>query len=119
MAIRDIYKTGDLSPNDAYFEWLMYYDQTTKPSPHDGETKIFVKKDEPLPLINSSNKISYWQLVSYRNWFRELYALFFILLSVLILLVLILLKLCYNMPIFQKGDILWFWKFLIPISDIS
>ena len=77
MAIRDIYKTGELSPNDAYFEWLKYYDRSIKPSPHDEERKIFLKKGEPLPLIKSSNKISYWKLVSYRNWSRGLSALFF------------------------------------------
>ena len=67
MAIHDIYKTGQLSPNDAYFEWLKYCDQSTEPLPKDNKRKIFVRKREPLPLVLSSNKISYWRLVSYRN----------------------------------------------------
>jgi hypothetical protein len=67
MAIRDIYKTGQTSPADAYFEWLKYSDQTVSPAPDDEERKICLNKGDALPSLKSSNRESFWRMVSYRS----------------------------------------------------
>ena len=43
MAIGEIYKTGQISPANAYYEWAGYSDGTYTPSPTSEERKIHLR----------------------------------------------------------------------------
>ncbi|WP_407270400.1 YjzC family protein [Radiobacillus sp. PE A8.2] len=65
MTIGDRYKTGQLSPANAYYKWDGYTDGTRSPSPTDEESKIKLEKSEVFPPINSCDKGAYWRMTSY------------------------------------------------------
>lgn len=66
MSIGDRYKTGQLSPASANYDWDGYTDGTKTPSPTNEEKKISLSKDEVFPPIRSCNKGAYWKMISYR-----------------------------------------------------
>lgn len=65
MAIGEIYKTGQISPANAYYEWSGYSDGTYTPSPTAEERKIRLEKGEVFPPIRSCNKGAFWRMTSY------------------------------------------------------
>jgi hypothetical protein len=65
MAIGDLYKTGQRSPANAYYEWEKYVDGSRVPPPTAEEKKIKLEKGEVFPPINSCDKAAYWRMTSY------------------------------------------------------
>lgn len=65
MAIGEIYKTGQISPANAYYEWVGYSDGTYTPYPTAEERKIHLEKGEVFPPIKSCNKGVFWRMTSY------------------------------------------------------
>ncbi len=65
MAIGDVYKTGQISPANAYYEWSKYSDGTYTPSPTSEERKIHLENGEVFPPIRSCNKGAFWRMTSY------------------------------------------------------
>ncbi|WP_026906782.1 YjzC family protein [Paucisalibacillus globulus] len=65
MAIGDRYKTGQISPANAYYSWDGYTDGTYSPSPTYEENKIKLENGETFPPINSCDKGAYWKMTSY------------------------------------------------------
>jgi hypothetical protein len=66
MAIGDRYKTGDISPANAYYEWDGYTDGTRLPLPTAEEQKIPLDNGETFPPIRSCNKGAFWRMTSYK-----------------------------------------------------
>jgi hypothetical protein len=60
------YKTGDIAPAKAWYDWDGYTDGTRTPNPTSEEKRIPLEKGEKLPPIKSCNKGAYWVLASYR-----------------------------------------------------
>ena len=65
MAIGDIYKTGQVSPANAYYEWVKYSDGSILPSPTREERTIHLSNGEIFPPIRSCNKGAFWRMTSY------------------------------------------------------
>lgn len=61
------YKTGDISPAKAWYDWDGYTDGTNWPSPTAEERRIPLEKGETFSPIRSANKGAYWVLFSYRH----------------------------------------------------
>ena len=66
MAIGDKYKTGDISPASAYFEWVKYTDGSFLPSPTSDEMKIPMDKGKKFPPVRSCDKGAWWKMTSYK-----------------------------------------------------
>jgi len=66
MSIGDRYKTGQLSPASANYDWDGYTDGSTMPSPTYEEKKISLSTNEVFPPIRSCNKGAYWKMTTYR-----------------------------------------------------
>jgi hypothetical protein len=64
MATR--YKTGDIAPYKAWYNWDGYTDGTTTPSPTADERRIPLETGEKFPPIRSCNKGAYWVYSSSR-----------------------------------------------------
>ncbi len=65
MAIGDRYKTGHISPANAYYAWDGYTDGTRYPSPTSEEQYIRLENGERFPPINSCDKGAWWKMTSY------------------------------------------------------
>lgn len=66
MAIGDVYKTGQISPARAWYDWAGYTDGTQYPLPTAEERKIKLETGEVFPPIRSCNKGAYWKMTSYQ-----------------------------------------------------
>ena len=64
MATR--YKTGDIAPNKAWYNWDVYTDGTTTASATAVEKRIPLYTGEKFPPIRSCNKGAYWVYSSSR-----------------------------------------------------
>ena len=61
------YKTGDIAPAKAWYNWDDYTDGTRRPGPTEEERRIPLETGETFPPIRSCNKGAYWVLSSYRH----------------------------------------------------
>jgi hypothetical protein len=66
MSIGTTYKTGEISPARAFFDFAKYTDGTTLPAPTSEERRIPMDKGEEFPPIRSCNKGAWWKLSNYR-----------------------------------------------------
>jgi hypothetical protein len=66
MSIGERYKTGQVSPANANYDWDGYTDGTWLPSPTAEERKISLDNGEVFPPIRSCDKGAYWKMTSYR-----------------------------------------------------
>ncbi|MBN1183716.1 MAG: YjzC family protein [Bacteroidales bacterium] len=60
------FKTGDISPYKAWYNWDGYPDGTRFPSPTAEERRIPLEKGETFPPVRSCNKGAYWVFSSMR-----------------------------------------------------
>jgi len=65
LGIGDTYKTGGISPANAYYKWVKYTDGTKTPPPTNEERRINLEKGERFPPINSCDKGAIWRMTSY------------------------------------------------------
>jgi len=65
MALGERYKTGELSPANANYDWDGYSDGSRYPAPTAEEMKITLSKGEVFPPIRSCDKGAYWKMKSY------------------------------------------------------
>ena len=66
MAIGDRFKTGEISPANANYDWDGYLDGTWSPSPTANERRIPLDRGDRFPPINSCDKGAFWKMSSYR-----------------------------------------------------
>ena len=66
MAIGDIYATGEESPARAVYDWHLYLDGTSDPSPPAEERRIVLEEGDSFPEVKSCRRKAFWIMIWYK-----------------------------------------------------